>query len=269
MALKRSNAFLEDSPCEDIEEISSAGSDPEPNDPDVSMMDIVEIEDHGEDFAELYSPPRVSVHLRLMGLKANVAIDLETGYDMNLFEVRRRVDGLLSDVRFIMMSPPCTMYSQMQTCFRNFEKMKPELLAEKWVCADSYLDGCMNFAKRQASQGKWFAFEHPLRASSWKRASVQEVMALEGVQTVRFDQCVLGLKSPVKEEPIKKPTTIMSNSQAMIDAFTGVTCRCIVPHKQIQGSEGGIQLSKYCQVYPPPMARKLAEAVRDTLEQQR
>ena len=221
-----------------------------------------------QDFLELFSPPRVNIHCRELGMVADYSIDLLTGYDMTCFEVRAQVTELLRSggIRFAMMSPPCTMYSQMQVCFKNFEKMNPLHLERKWQEAHLYVDFCMIHALEQWKRGLWFCFEHPARASSWQRSNVQQIAALPGVQKTEFHQCRLGLKTPVTGEPIKKATALMSNAPAIAEAFSQMRCNCTVPHRHIEGSEGGIQLSKWCQCYPRNLCALLAQCVQQTLQ---
>ena len=219
-----------------------------------------------QDFIELFSPHRVNIHCRELGMVADFSIDLLTGYDMTCFEVRAQVSEILrSGVRFAMMSPPCTMYSQMQVCFKNFQKMQKAALEQKWQEAHLYVDFCMIHALEQWKRGLWFCFEHPAKASPWQRSTVQYVAALPGVVKTEFHQCRLGLKTPVTKEPIKKPTILMSNAPPIAAAFGEMRCNCTVRHRHIEGSEGGIQLSKWCQCYPRELCALLAQSVRETV----
>ena len=137
MALQRLGAFVWEPEGSDVIDLTDT-TDVEPQDLDVDMKEILEPhlpiaividqDDGGQDFAELFSPPRVSVPCRQLGLKADISIDLGTGFNLDNFDSRKQVRDLLANVKFIMMSPPCTMFSRMQVCFRNFEKLSPEEL---------------------------------------------------------------------------------------------------------------------------------------------
>ena len=274
MALQRLGAFVWEPEGSDVIDLTDT-TDVEPQDLDVDMKDVLEPhlpiaividqDDGGQDFAELFSPPRVSVPCRQLGLKADISIDLDTGFNLDNFDSRKQVRDLLANVKFIMMSPPCTMFSRMQVCFRNFEKLSPEELEKRWTSANAYVDCSMDYAKRQVRKGQWFAYEHPKSASSWQRDSVKEVAGMDGIVKVDFDQCCLGLASPVEGRPIKKPTTIMTNSATLAALFSPLKCSCSVAHRHIEGSEGGISLSKHCQKYPWRMACLLADGVAQTL----
>ena len=104
--------------------------------------------------------------------------------------------------------------------------------------------------------------EHPQRATSWQRESVRRVMQCPTVQTVIFDQCRVGLKTPDSKQPLCKRTTLLTNSPAIVSSFSPLQCNCQVEHGIIQGSEAGVQWSKYCHVYTPELVELLAKAVR-------
>ena len=219
-------------------------------------------------FAEIFSPPRVAVACRQLGLRADFSFDLDFGCDLRLFECRTAVSQTLFHdnlVKFIMLSPPCTMYSALQVCFRNFEKLSEEELSLRWEEAHCYVDFSMLQARRQMQRKLWWCFEHPQRASSWDRESVKAVAAMAGVEKVTFHQCAVGLKAPGSNIPIKKPTTFMTNCPAVISAFRPMVCRCQERHQPIEGSFNGIPLSKFCQIYPDGLCKLLAKAVAEAV----
>ena len=64
------------------------------------------------------------------------------------------------------------------------------------------------------------------------------------------------------EDSHEKRTKIMANSMHFNEAFRGKLCDRS-HHNLIQGSEGGIRLSAWCQCFPGPMVDLLADgAVR-------
>ena len=57
----------------------------------------------------------------------------------------------------------------------------------------------------------------------------------------------------------------MTNSMHYVEAFRGNLCDRSHLNQLIQGSEGGVSLSVWCQCYPAPMVNLLVEgAVRCT-----
>ena len=213
-------------------------------------------------FMEFYSPPRVCIPLRREGFRAFYSFDLDTGYDFTDFGGRARAWKLLIRYRpfFTMLSAPCTMFSTMMNA--NFGKMSPEIKAKRFSEAECHLAYSMNVATHQIREERFFAHEHPHRATSWKRRCVVDVQNRPGVQTVSFDQCQVNLRTPFSHKLIKKRTTLMTNSSAIVQLFAPLQCTCSEPHATIEGSEGGILLSKWCQKYTPEFVDLLQRAVR-------
>ena len=152
----------------------------------------VEIIEEQKDFAEVYSPPRVFFAATGRNLKTHISLSFDLANEFDFQTVASRADCLRSvekwQPKFIMLSPPCTMYSPLQALW-NLHKMSEETLKARWEEAHTHLDFSMVLAEKQVRRKRWFAFEHPQKACSWSRESVQRVLALEGCYTVTFDQC--------------------------------------------------------------------------------
>ena len=217
-------------------------------------------------FTEFYSPPRVCLALRTRGLPAHHSFDLATGYDFLCWEDRARALHLQDALQplFVMLSPPCTMYSSLQNL--NLAKMEPSVRDRRFQDAHCLLDFAMLVAERQIQRGGFFCHEHPARATSWRRASVQRVAQLPGCQTITFDQCRVGLMTPGGQMPLRKRTTLLTNSTAVVNTFGPLQCNCPRGQGVIQGSEGGIRISTYCQVYTPQFVNLLAQCVEAEIE---
>ncbi|CAK9078467.1 unnamed protein product [Durusdinium trenchii] len=229
-------------------------------------MDIIVLDDDEDQeqhlFMEFFSPPRVAIPLRREGYWALHSFDIVTGYDFLTADGRARALKLLTQHRpfFTMLSAPCTMFSVMQNA--NLGKMDTATKKRRFAEANCLLDYSMLIARRQIAQKRFFAHEHPQKATSWKRQSVQDIADQEGVMKVTFDQCRVNLKTPVSEKPLQKRTTLLTNSTAIVSLFEPLQCACTEPHATIEGSEGGIQLSKWCQIYTHEFVDKLQKAVR-------
>ena len=66
------------------------------------------------------------------------------------------------------------------------------------------LDFSMMLAQKQNSANRFFCHERPTKATSWRRASVQALASRPDVLTISFDQCRVGLQTPVSLEPLRK-----------------------------------------------------------------
>ena len=224
-------------------------------------------EDDRHDFMEFFSPPRVSIPLIQRGFRARYGFDILTGYDFLTFEDRARALRLFETHRpiFTMLSPPCTMYSPLQNA--NLGKMSEEVKKRRFSEADCLLNFSMHIAEQQTACARLFCFEHPQKASSWKRESVMKAAGLPNVQKISFDQCRVGLTTPVSGKPLRKRTTLLTNSAAIVRNFSPLQCTCQVEHAVIEGSEGGISLSKHCQIYTPMFVDLLQRSVREEVAQ--
>ena len=89
---------------------------------------------------------------------------------------------------------------------------------------------------------------------------VQHVLGLPGVYIAHFDQCQFGLESVVSKTPIKKRTSIATNSLRLYEALHGRYCNGGHTHQVIQGSEGGRKRSTAAQEYPLPLCNAICEA---------
>lgn len=222
------------------------------------------------DFMEIFSPPRVFFAMKRLGLEADVecSMDLTKGHDFLTVDARASCLRAVLErkPKFLMVSPPCTMYSQLQRLF-NLHKMSEEQRAARFLEADNLLDFAMHLCKVQSDSGRYYCFEHPHRASSWDRASVKKIRDLDGSFTISFDQCQTGLVSPGSDpKPIKKRTTLLSNAPAIHHIFSPLQCACPAgAHQVIEGSIDGILVSKWAQHYPPLLCEKLAQAASQTL----
>ena len=161
----------------------------------------------------------------------------------------------------LMLSPPCTVFSELQRLW-NIKRIPEQTWKHRWEVGMVFLKHSMHAAQNQVAGHRFFAFEHPASASSWKQPCVQAVQSLPGVETVVFDQCMLGLKSKVNGIPMRKRTRIMTNSRELIKLLSGKCCDRTHAHECIQGSEGGVKRSVWAQVYPPGLVQIIAEAAR-------
>ncbi len=136
--------------------------------------------------------------------------------------------------RFIFTCAPCTWYSTLNTMW-NIPHMETIDIQRKKAEADDLFDFSMEVCQHQIDVGRLFGHEHPRLACSWDKASCRRVSQAQSVGLAHFDQCMFGLKSPMGF-PMKKSTTLMSNSNIMIADFNGVICDHSHTHLQIQGT---------------------------------
>ncbi|CAE7353637.1 unnamed protein product [Symbiodinium sp. CCMP2592] len=211
---------------------------------------------------EIFSPPRVALRLPA-GLTSAGSFDIITGSDLLTWQGQHTVLEALRTFRprMLVSSPPCTMYSDLQRLW-NFKKMKAKLRRARMKKANTLLDFGMTVCTVQGNAGRFWVHEHPNRASSWKRRTVRKLMRLKTTMAVTFDQCQVGLCLPGNpEKKIRKRTTLLTNSQHVVDLFKPLQCCCAKgAHALARGNYNGVSVARYCQAYPRRLCDLLASA---------
>ena len=73
---------------------------------------------------EVFSNPRIAPHCNELGLLTGPSVDLGTGWDLLLESAQHRLLHMITLLRplVIMLSPPCTVFSQVQASMENRRK---------------------------------------------------------------------------------------------------------------------------------------------------
>ena len=84
------------------------------------------------DVVEVFSPSRVGPHCIALGLKAGLAIDLKTGWDLSTPEGRSNAMHaiLAADPEVIISSPPCTRFSAITALWNN-KKLPDDVIKKR------------------------------------------------------------------------------------------------------------------------------------------
>ena len=166
------------------------------------------------DIMEFYSCPRlVPVATQKFGLRGDVSLDLVHGWDALKADHRKIAEQLLWHLEpgFLMTSPPCTFFSPLMPMW-NFPRMSRAENARRKKEAHQMVDQSVDSCLEQHRWGRLFCFERPIRASSWKTTKLAKYMETEGTYLVCFDQCSVGLLSPMGE-PMMKRTRLWANCE--------------------------------------------------------
>ena len=143
----------------------------------------------------------------------------------------------------------------------NCKKVLPAVFNKRMQAARAHIDFAMRVAVEQIKAGRFFAFEQPSSASSWRLASVVRVAATPGGACVRFDMCSFGMRAPHNGTLIRKRTVIMTNHPGIKRALRGKLCSRNHAHVRIQGTDKGVQLSTWCQIYPKALVETIAQTL--------
>ena len=207
------------------------------------------------DIAEVFSRPRVTVEARKFGLEAGEAIDLATGWDLMRGGNRRRCMQWIRQNRpqVIILSPPCTAFSRLQ----SLNKWSAKREREFWT-GSQLLKFAAAVAREQYQDGRHFIFEHPKSASSWQHKDMQALARLDGVFEVIGDQCMFGLVTKSvsgKTLPAKKRTKFLTNiPEARLEL--GITCDKKHEHQQLIGGR-----AKKAEIYPDGLCKAMCRTV--------
>lgn len=213
---------------------------------------------------EIYSPPRVLPMIDRCPRR--MSLDILTGWNLLDASVKQTVIKMweTQEVKMLLLSPPCTIFSPLQVCFRNYEKMDPETLKKKWAEGLHHLDFSAMGIRNQLQKGLKFMLEHPQRASSWEHPPIAEIRGRPDVYCADFDQCMLDLRAP-NNLHMKKRTRIMTNCHWLASTLRQYQCDRSHIHQPIEGSMAGHSLSWWAQHYPPDLCRILAESAQRLL----
>ena len=224
-------------------------------------MQIIHSDDQ-VDISEGFSRPRLVPRCAAFHLIGGQSFDWKDDSEMDLAGVNGRATVWahvnLYEPKVLMLSPPCTLYSQLM-----------ELWGRKSMGETRYqsrrLDFCPSAPSLPITKGNitgtsfWNIQMAPVPGKKivWLHISTQP-----GVFLSRFDQCRFGLRCPYTQEPIRKRTRLVHNIPEVDAIFNNQFCLCEEPHRQIQGAEGGIQISSFCETYPPQMVDALLSGVQ-------
>eukprot|EP00959_Pyramimonas_sp_CCMP1952_P420218 8801564-Pyramimonas_sp.AAC.1 len=118
---------------------------------------------------EIFSPPRVAPEVEKAGapLGERASWDLRQGWDSSN---RRDVKRLWAQLKIdkpetVWLCSECRAFSAINRLNRN--RMDPADWHQLIATGVRDLILCMEIAEFQVRQGRYFAFEHPLYASSW------------------------------------------------------------------------------------------------------
>ena len=212
---------------------------------------------------EIFSRPRLIPTVQRLGLRlvGDKSIDILTGHDLLSAQVRAEVTHMVmrERPRSVVLSPPCTMFSQMMRS--NWSRMNPQDVRQRWKNAKILFGFALQIANLQIDLDGLFVLEHPRHASSWKLAGSRKLMKRQGVRMACFHQCRYGLTTPFSKTPMKKATALLTNSVAVFEEFDGKVCTCQLPHKKIEGQEWGVKLTSHAEKFPDELCEALVRAL--------
>ena len=205
--------------------------------------------------AEVFSPPRVAEAAQRHGLQQGKSYDLVTGWDLSdPIQVKAMWRQLAVDKPLlIVLSPPCTAFSPLQEW--NFPRMSLRNAVRLIVGGIEHLELSASIARWQHQQGRFFVFEHPDLAKSWKEDCIEQLAMLDGIYRITCDMCQYNLRAD-GQELNKKPTGLLLNSEEMAKHLQR-RCRGGHSHKALLHG-----LAKKAQKYTPEFCRAIIQGLK-------
>ena len=187
-------------------------------------------------------------------------MDLLTGWDFDKAEDREMAEWYVRTHKptFLIGSPMCTMFSQLQNLNKDRDVEKFE---ERLKNAEKHIQFVVKLYRMQLEGGRYFIHEHPASASSWKLPCMRDLWKEKGVHAVIADQCEFGLKSRDKwgDAQARKPTRFMTNAHCVGETLD---VRCQNAKRNVKEQHRHVQLigatrAHDAQEYP----KELCEAI--------
>ena len=123
--------------------------------------------------SEVFGRGKFLERAREFGLTPGFALDLGTGWDLNVHTQRAEAARLQERDRPLLLigSPRCTAW----TSLLNFGQAKQETIDNLMSEAICHMDVCVKMYNKQLEDGRYFLHEAPHTASSWQIASIRDL----------------------------------------------------------------------------------------------
>ena len=108
---------------------------------------------------------------------------------------------------FVIGAPPYTDFCQWNQYMKH-PKMPEDIVKRRMEEARMHLKVMCEIYRDRHRKGKWFLHEHPAYATSWNEPSIEKILQLSGVDSIRADPYQFELVTPSHGErkPALKPT---------------------------------------------------------------
>ena len=94
--------------------------------------------------------------------------------------------------------------------------------------------------------------ENPMTSEAWQE------LVLGPVFEADFHMCAVGLRCPKTKGPVLKPTRILTSDSKLAAELSQYRCPGHKGHQHLEGSWRGISLTKWAEVYPSKLCRRIA-----------
>ena len=118
-------------------------------------------------------------------------MDLRLGWDLGLEADQVKAQKRLSDEKphLLILSPMCLAFSQLQPL-----NTKPDRLAELLEQGRRHLEFACSLAESHVERGGRVLFEHLWATTSWNEPCLKQLLAIDGMRSVRCDEVWFALR---------------------------------------------------------------------------
>ena len=212
----------------------------------------------GVDITEMYSPERINQVCHEFGLNKGTSFDLRSGWDFDKDADRREEwkQVRAEDPLFIIGSPPCTMFSALQTfnpALKGNDEQATSKFREELGKARRHVEFCCSLYAYQIQRGRHFLHEHPWGAKSWNMERVMKLVRDPRVMIAKVDLCRFGLEAIDADGqmgPARKRTGFLTSSWAMMEELDGLCNGLHEKHNHLTDGR-----AKEAAIYPPELCR--------------
>ena len=219
------------------------------------------------DVAEIFSPPRFTRGASHLGLNAGFAVDLETGWDLDIPEHMKQLKELIEvQDRFMLTgSPRCDPFSVLQNLNKYYlDNAKNREALER---GERHLCLSIDLYEERWKKGKYFLHEHPVGAKSWDHPRMVKLQKRAGVFTVVGPMCAWGMGLEVPKQGrglVYKATKFVTNSKEVAKLLDRhCTNRTGGPlHRHISLIGG---LAHLCAKYPDELVYTVLQGIKNQM----
>ena len=180
-----------------------------------------------------------------------IRLGLDYGQDFTKLHDRRCLLLLIAWCRpdHLWFSFPCKYWGQWTHLNMAKEESTRQMIVEQQNIARRYLHNVSEAWHLQCLLGGQAHAENPLSFLAWAELS------LENALEVRIDQCALGLRSPKTDQPVLKPTRIVTSMSDLASGLLKFRCDGRHEHAHLEGKFKGYNLTSWAETYPKKFCR--------------
>ena len=207
--------------------------------------------------SEAFSPPRVAARARDRKLAGGWSFEIlgedpvtKRKWDLSDEKEVQRAKHLIrkEGTHVLIMSPPCTLFSLLQSMNKKFDESEYQRAVKLFLAA-------IELCELQRALGRTYVLEHPQASRAWKLREAVALMAHETTLEVNFHMCGHGMTSRDEhgEGLVFKPTKVLTNSPSIAEK---VNVRCCGGHRHVQLTCGRANAAA---IYPQSLCDRIID----------